>query len=103
MEKTAMRLSIDHVADILAIRFREDRSYEESEEVEPGVILDFDTEGQLIGIEILDFSKRLAGDTTQTTKDPPSRGRRHPPQHHYRRSPASREPKGPTELAPPST
>jgi len=31
----------------------------ESEEVQPGVILDFDQDGRLVGIEILDLSSRL--------------------------------------------
>ena len=30
----------------------------ESEEVRPGVVLDFDTQGQVLGIEMLDVSKR---------------------------------------------
>ena len=30
----------------------------ENEEVRPGVVLDFDTQGQVLGIEMLDVSKR---------------------------------------------
>jgi uncharacterized protein YuzE len=32
---------------------------EESEEVLPGVILDFDKEGRIVGIEVLDASRQL--------------------------------------------
>jgi len=33
----------------------------ESEEVQPGVIVDFDGEDQVVGVEILRFSKRFGG------------------------------------------
>lgn len=32
----------------------------ESEEVQPGVILDFNAEGDVVGIELLNLSKRVA-------------------------------------------
>ena len=31
-----------------------------TEEVSPGIMLDFDTEGRVIGIEVLDVSERMA-------------------------------------------
>lgn len=44
--------------DMLYIRLTEGVSVE-SEEIAPGVVLDFDAENRLIGIEIEDASRRL--------------------------------------------
>ena len=33
---------------------------EESDEVEPGVILDYDADGNVVGIEVLDASKKIS-------------------------------------------
>jgi uncharacterized protein YuzE len=57
---------MDKQADILYTRLREDQVYEESEEVEPGVILDFDADGTVIGIEILNFSARLVQEGSES-------------------------------------
>ncbi len=35
--------------------------YVESDEVVPGIILDFDAQGNVIGIEVLDVKLRIAG------------------------------------------
>jgi len=52
-----MRLKIDKEND--ALYFRLDESdIVESEEVQPGVILDFDKNGRVVGIEILALSTR---------------------------------------------
>ena len=52
-----MRLKVDKESD--APYFRLDESdIIESEEVQPGVILDFNAEGQVVGIEILNLSTR---------------------------------------------
>ena len=40
--------------------------YVESEEVLPGIILDFDESGALIGIELLNANKQLPGNLRQT-------------------------------------
>ena len=32
----------------------------ESEEMQPGVVLDFDAQGRVVGVEILDLSSRVA-------------------------------------------
>ena len=52
-----MKLKIDKDSDALYFRLDES-SIVESEEVRPGVILDFDKKGQVVGIEILNISSR---------------------------------------------
>ena len=52
-----MKIEYDQQADAMYIRLRAG-SVAESDEVRPGVVLDFDVEGQVLGIEILDVSKR---------------------------------------------
>lgn len=52
-----MKLKIDKENDALYLRLDE-TAIVESEEVQPGVILDFDQEGRVVGVEILDLSTR---------------------------------------------
>jgi uncharacterized protein YuzE len=52
-----MKIEYDQQADAIYIRLRAG-SVAESDEVRPGVVLDFDSEGQVLGIEMLDVSKR---------------------------------------------
>jgi len=49
-----MKAHYDPEADALAISWGD--TVEESDELEPGIILDYDTEGNVIGIEILNAS-----------------------------------------------
>lgn len=53
-----MKLRYDKKEDALYIRFN-DRRYFESDEVKGGMVFDYDKEGRIIGIEILDASKIL--------------------------------------------
>ena len=53
-----MRLKIDHESDALYFRLDESQIVE-SEEIQPGVVLDFDAEGNVVGLEMLAISKRL--------------------------------------------
>jgi uncharacterized protein YuzE len=53
-----MRFHYDKKIDALYIRFNEKR-YVESDEVSDGIIFDYDRDGKIIGIEVLDASKRL--------------------------------------------
>jgi uncharacterized protein YuzE len=55
-----MRVRTDEAADALYIRLEESEIVE-SEEVSPGVILDFDDGGRVVGIEILNVRQRLPG------------------------------------------
>ena len=55
-----MRVRTDEAADALYIRL-EESAIAESEEVSPGVILDFDDGGRVVGIEILNVRQRLPG------------------------------------------
>ena len=52
-----MKLEYDQQADAMYIRLRAAK-VAESEEVHPGVVLDFDAQGQVLGIEMLDVSQR---------------------------------------------
>jgi uncharacterized protein YuzE len=54
-----MRLKVDRENDVLYFRLDES-AIVESEEVQPGVILDFNAEGNVVGIEMLNLSTRVA-------------------------------------------
>jgi uncharacterized protein YuzE len=56
-----MRLKIDKENDALYLRL-DDTAIFESEEVQPGVILDFDKDGRVVGVEILALSTRTQPD-----------------------------------------
>ncbi len=53
-----MKTLYDRDADALYVRFGE-TSVVESEEVAAGVVLDFDADGRIVAIELLDASKHL--------------------------------------------
>ena len=52
-----MKIKYDQEVDILLIELSDSDIYE-SDESKPGVILDYDTEGSIVRIEILDASKQ---------------------------------------------
>ena len=56
-----MRLKVDKENDALYFRLDES-SIIESEEVQPGIILDFNSNGKVVGIEILNLSDRISLD-----------------------------------------
>ncbi|MBI2459525.1 MAG: DUF2283 domain-containing protein [Parcubacteria group bacterium] len=53
-----MRLHYDKKQDALYIKFNENH-YLESEEVQDGIIFDYDEKRKIIGIEVLDASRRF--------------------------------------------
>ena len=54
-----MKVTYDPEVDILRILLS-DAPIEESDEDKPGVILDYDKDGNLVGLEILEASKRVS-------------------------------------------
>jgi len=54
-----MKFTYDHDADAAYIRIMDVTrgAVKESEEVRPGVIVDFDQQGRMVGIELLSVSK----------------------------------------------
>jgi uncharacterized protein YuzE len=54
----AMKVKYDEEVDVLTIEFS-DAPVEESDEDKPGVILDYDKNGNIVGMEILNASKRV--------------------------------------------
>lgn len=55
-----MKATYDEQGDSLWIRWNE-QPVDESDEVEPGIVLDYDEDGNVVGIEILNASKKILG------------------------------------------
>ncbi len=53
-----MKIEFSKEADAIYVYFKEEY-VAKSKEIEDGVVVDFDEKGQLIGIEVLDVSKRF--------------------------------------------
>ena len=53
-----MKVKYDKEVDILYIRFS-DKPVKESDENKPDIILDYASDGSIVGIEILDASKKF--------------------------------------------
>jgi len=53
-----MKVFYDPEVDVLRILFS-DHPVEESDEDKPGVIIDYDKDGNLVGFEVLEASKRI--------------------------------------------
>lgn len=54
-----MKLTYDERTDTLTLILREGAPVAESDEDKPGVILDYDEQGNLVSLEVLDASKRV--------------------------------------------
>ena len=59
-----MRITVDTANDALYLILDESKIIE-SEEVQPGVILDYDADNVLIGVELLNLSRRVVTDMTK--------------------------------------
>ncbi len=58
-----MKVTYDQEVDILRI-ILSDADIEESDEDKPGVIIDYDDHGNVVGLEILDASSRMTDPRT---------------------------------------
>lgn len=61
-----MRITYDPGVDALYIRFKE--TTVTTKHLAEGIAADYDTQGQIAGIEILDALKRFGGDRTTLSK-----------------------------------
>lgn len=57
-----MKLKVDRESDALYFRLDETATIVESEEVQTGIILDYDADNRVVGIEMLGLSERVAAD-----------------------------------------
>jgi uncharacterized protein YuzE len=53
-----MKVTYDPQVDVLRILFRQ-APVEESDEDKPGVILDYDKDGNVVGVQVLNASQRV--------------------------------------------
>jgi uncharacterized protein YuzE len=72
-----MKISYDAATDTLTVVLR-DTPARISEEEKSGVILDYDEEGRLIALEVLDASTRVDGVDTAQLQVIPKPGTNHP-------------------------
>jgi uncharacterized protein YuzE len=59
LEERAVKFTYDPRTDTLSVIFKDDASVAESDEDKPGIVLDYDTEGNRVSLEILDASRRV--------------------------------------------
>lgn len=63
-----MKADYDRAMDVLTVVFG-DAPVEESDEIKPGVIVDYDASGNVVGLEILDASLRVSSPATMEFKE----------------------------------
>ena len=54
-----MKVFYDSHTDTLSVILKENVTVHESDEDKPGVVLDYDKDGNLVSLEVLDASKRV--------------------------------------------
>lgn len=54
-----MKVTYDRKTDTLTMLLKENATISESDEEKPGVVLDYDADGDLVAIEVLDASRRV--------------------------------------------
>lgn len=58
-----MKADYDRETDVLTVLFG-DAPVAESDEIRPGVIVDYDGSGNVVGLEIMDASRRVSNPAT---------------------------------------
>ena len=58
-----MKVTYDQEADVLRIILNDEEIWE-SDEDKPGVIIDYDKQGNVVGLEVLDASARIGNPRT---------------------------------------
>ena len=58
-EERMIQINYDGEGDILEIRFSDDTAHESEYIEESGLVVDYDALGNLVGVEMLSFSKRV--------------------------------------------
>lgn len=61
--ESVMKVTYDQEVDIVRI-ILSDADIEESDEDKPGIIIDYDDDGNVVGLEILDASSRMTNPRT---------------------------------------
>ena len=67
MKRKNIKFEYDKEVDAAYLTLRQGKVLE-SEEVEPGLIVDFDADDQIVGVEILRFSRRFPRQPKSTKK-----------------------------------
>jgi uncharacterized protein YuzE len=67
MKRKTVKFEYDKEADAAYLSIARGKVVE-SEEVEPGLVVDFGADDQIVGVEILQFSRRFTRQTKSTKK-----------------------------------
>lgn len=70
-----MKVAYFEDTDSMYITLRSDARYEESEEVAPGVVLDFDKEGNVLSLEIYSHAREKVDLSVLATRGIPTESR----------------------------